>query len=121
MHVDNPENSYAKELKALLDTFGLTQQVQGPTHSPLDPVITKGINISPTIKDFTLSDHFCVFFGVSMSPPKQTHSCVINGPAQWQPLAAQIRARPGHRGSLGREKRGKRAEKDNAAVKLNRH
>ena len=33
LHVDNPENSYAKELNALLDTFILTQPVQGPTHS----------------------------------------------------------------------------------------
>ena len=57
LHVDNIQNSYAKEL----NTFSLTKLVQGPTHSlghTLDLVITKGLNISTTVKDLALSDFF---------------------------------------------------------------
>ena len=43
----------------MLRNFSLTQHVQGYT---LDSVTIKGLNISK-VKD--LSDHFCVFFGMS--------------------------------------------------------
>ena len=42
--------------------------VDNPAGHTLDPVITKGLNISTTVKDLALSDHFWEFFDVSMSP-----------------------------------------------------
>ena len=80
LHVDNPENSYASELLSLLDTLHLTQHVEGPTHSlghTLDLVITKGVDISLTVRDLALSDHSCIFFDVSMSPNKSNSSVMI--------------------------------------------
>ena len=77
MHVDNPENSYAKEVNAQLDTLSLTRHVQGPTHSlghTLGLLIAKGLTISPTVKDLALSDHLCVFFGVSLPRDIQSRS-----------------------------------------------
>ena len=73
-------NSYAKELNALLVTFSLTQHVQGPTHSlghTLDLVITKGLNISRTVKNFALSDNCSVFFDVFMSQHIQNRSMTV--------------------------------------------
>ncbi|RJG14928.1 hypothetical protein D4A39_16755 [Alcanivorax profundi] len=49
VHVDNVCDRNAKELCAVLETFGLTQHVSEPTHSrghTLDLLITKGVNIS---------------------------------------------------------------------------
>ncbi|KAL2083495.1 hypothetical protein ACEWY4_021268 [Coilia grayii] len=80
LHVDNPENTYAKEFLTLIDTFSLTQHVQGPTHShghTLDLVITKGLNVSTTVMDLAISDHFCVFFDVCMSPHIQNRSMSV--------------------------------------------
>ena len=52
-------DSNAKELSALLDTFGLLQHEKGPTHTrghTLDLVISKGVNISSVdVKDLALS------------------------------------------------------------------
>ena len=51
-------DSNAKELSALLDTFGLLQHVKGPTHTrghTLDLVISKGVDISSVdVKDLAL-------------------------------------------------------------------
>ncbi|KAK0146595.1 hypothetical protein N1851_014101 [Merluccius polli] len=62
-------DSNAKELSALLDTFGLLQHVKGPTHTrghTLDLVIS---NISSVdVKDSALSDNFCVFFDLQIIP-----------------------------------------------------
>ncbi|KAL2093106.1 hypothetical protein ACEWY4_010418 [Coilia grayii] len=80
LHVDNPENTYAKEFLTLIDTFSLTQHVQGPTHShghTLDLVITKGLNVSTTVRDLAISDNFCVFFDVCMSPHIQNRSMSV--------------------------------------------
>ena len=80
LHVDNPENTYANEFLTLIDTFSLTQHVQGPTHShghTLDLVITKGLNVSTTVMDLAISDHFCVFFDVCMSPHIQNRSMSV--------------------------------------------
>ena len=64
IHVDNNMDSNAKELSALLDTFGLFQHVKGPTHTrghTLDLVISKCVNVSSVdVKDLALSDHLCV-------------------------------------------------------------
>ena len=79
-HVDNLENTYASEFLTLIDTFNLTQHVQGPTHShghTLDLVITKGLNVSTSVMDLGLSDHFCVFFDVCMSPLFQNKSMTV--------------------------------------------
>ena len=80
IHVDNPENTYSKELLRLIDTFGLTQHIQVPTHShghTLDLVITKCLDVSTTIKDLALSDHYCIFFDVSMFPHTQNKALTI--------------------------------------------
>ena len=79
--VDNNMDSNAKELSALLDTFGLFQQVKGPTHTrghTLDLVISKGVNISSVdVKDLALSDHFCVFFDLQIIPNVQLTSVSV--------------------------------------------
>uniref|UniRef100_A0A8C5HYQ9 Reverse transcriptase domain-containing protein n=1 Tax=Gouania willdenowi TaxID=441366 RepID=A0A8C5HYQ9_GOUWI len=66
IHVDNNMDNTAKELYGLMDTFGLTQHVTGPTHTQghtLDLIISKGVDISAVdVRDLALSDHFCVFF-----------------------------------------------------------
>ena len=81
IHVDNNKDSNAKELSALLDTFGLFQHVKGPTHTrghTLDLVISKGVNISSVdVKDLALSDHFCVFFDLQIIPNVQLTSVSV--------------------------------------------
>lgn len=49
IYIDNNMDSNGKELSSLLDTFGLWQQVKGPTHTQghsLDLVISKDVDIS---------------------------------------------------------------------------
>ena len=74
-------DSNAKELSALLDTFGLLQHVKGPTHTrghTLDLVISKGVNISSVVvKDLALSDNFCVFFDLQIIPNVQLTSVFV--------------------------------------------
>ncbi|KAK0139813.1 hypothetical protein N1851_023256 [Merluccius polli] len=81
IHVDNNIDTNAKELSALLDTFGLLQHVKGPTHTrghTLDLVISKGVNISSVdVKDLALSDHFCVFFDLQIIPNVQLTSVSV--------------------------------------------
>lgn len=70
-----PKNS------AVLDTFGLSQHVKGPTHiqgHTLDLVISKDVDIlSIYIKDLAISDHFCVFFELQIIPKVPTTSVSI--------------------------------------------
>ena len=72
MHVDVASDKHAKELNAVLETFGLTQHVNEPTHNrghTLDVIITKGVIVSGVnVMDVALSDHFCVFFNLSVIP-----------------------------------------------------
>uniref|UniRef100_A0A8C6WDV8 Reverse transcriptase domain-containing protein n=1 Tax=Neogobius melanostomus TaxID=47308 RepID=A0A8C6WDV8_9GOBI len=72
VHVDVTNDRHAKELNAVLEMFGLTQHVSEVTHNKghtLDLVITKGVNISNVnVVDAALSDHFCVFFDLSVTP-----------------------------------------------------
>lgn len=72
IHIDNPQSPSTKALINLLDTFGLSQQVSGPTHNrghTLDLVITKGIkSLVTATTDVALSDHFCIFFEMQLSP-----------------------------------------------------
>lgn len=75
IYVDNDMDSNAKELSSLLDTFGLWQHGKGPTHTQgnsLDLVISKDVDISSVdVKDLALSDHFCVFFDLHITPNVQ--------------------------------------------------
>lgn len=75
IHMDNNMDTNAKELCSLLDTFGLFQHVNGPTHTrghTLDLVISKGVDISSVdIKDLALSDHYCVFSDLQITPNSQ--------------------------------------------------
>ena len=72
VHMDTKCDRNAKALSAVLDTFGLTQHVSEPTHNrghTLDLLITKGVTISNvSVVDVALSDHFCVFFDLTVSP-----------------------------------------------------
>ncbi|RDD63992.1 hypothetical protein DU478_22555, partial [Thalassococcus profundi] len=81
VHVDNVCDRNAKELCAVLETFGLTQHVSEPSHSrghTLDLLITKGVNISNvSVLDVGLSDHFCVFFDLSVSPTPAVGPAVV--------------------------------------------
>ena len=72
VHVDVTHNKQAKELTVVLEMFGLTQHVTEPTHSrghTLDVLISKGVVISNVdVVDVALSDHFCIFFDLSVTP-----------------------------------------------------
>ena len=60
IHIDNMDDS-GKESLALLDTFGLCYT--------LVLVIFKDLDISSVVvKDLALSDHFCVFFLLNITP-----------------------------------------------------
>ena len=63
--------------------FGLTQHVTKPTHSrghTLDVLISKGVVISNVnIIDVALSDNFCVFFNLSVTPKPAVWSAVVRG------------------------------------------
>lgn len=71
----------AKDLSALLDTFGLLQHVKGPTHTrghTLDLVISKGVDISYVdVTDLAISDLFCVFFDLQSVPNIQSISLFV--------------------------------------------
>ena len=80
IHADISENSHTKDFATLLDTFTLTQHVTEPTHSlghTLDLVITKGLAVSMEVKDLALSDHFCIFFEVTIATQPQNSSITV--------------------------------------------
>ena len=81
IHIDSAENNMAKEIKSVLKTFDLTQHIHGPTHNrghTLDLLISKGLNISSiVIKDVALSDHFCIFFDILISPTIEARSVSV--------------------------------------------
>lgn len=72
VQMDVVSDRHAKELSAVLDTFGLTQHVNEPNHRrghTLGVLITKGVTVSNVnVMDVALSDHFCVFFDLSVTP-----------------------------------------------------
>uniref|UniRef100_A0A3B1JQH4 Reverse transcriptase domain-containing protein n=1 Tax=Astyanax mexicanus TaxID=7994 RepID=A0A3B1JQH4_ASTMX len=75
IHIDNSKDNYARELYDVFDSFELSQHVTGSTHChghTLDLVISKGLNISASIKDVALSDHYCVFFEMWTSIHSET-------------------------------------------------
>ncbi len=71
-HVDVPDNPQAQKLLDIIDSFGLTQTVCGPTHKAghtLDLIITRSDNNTITDTKQTdpcLSDHLAVHFMVSI-------------------------------------------------------
>ena len=81
VHVDVANDRQAKELSAILEMFGLTQHVAEPTHNrghTLDLVITKGVVTSNVnVVDVALSDHFCVFFDLSVTPKPAVGPSVV--------------------------------------------
>ncbi len=70
IHIDDAEIKTTKEIITALNTFDLIQHVHGPTHNrghTLDLLISRGLNISSiVINDVALSDHFCIFFDISI-------------------------------------------------------
>ena len=81
IHIENAESNMAKEIITVLNTFDLTQHVHGPTHNrghTLDLIISKGLNISSiVIKDVALSDNFCIFFDILISPTVEVRSISV--------------------------------------------
>ena len=81
IHIENAESKMAKEILTVLNTFDLTQHVHRPTHNrghTLDLIISKGLNISSiVIKDVALSDHFCIFFDILISPTVEARSISV--------------------------------------------
>ena len=85
IHVNNPSDSSAKAFLSIIDTFGLKQHVQQPTHTggnTLDLVLTHGVEmtdlcVSPSTS--ALSDHCLLTFQVVISCPRDdrqaTYSC----------------------------------------------
>lgn len=73
IHVYNSNNHDSSEFVKLLEAFDYTQYVSGPTHNrrpTLDLVIGEGLNITTdSIKDISVSDHFCIFFNALFTPP----------------------------------------------------
>ncbi|KAL0985004.1 hypothetical protein UPYG_G00151730 [Umbra pygmaea] len=71
----------AKDIIAVLNTFDLTQHVHESTHNrghTLDLLISRGLNISLIIvKDVALSDHFCIFFDILISPNIEARSLSV--------------------------------------------
>ena len=83
VHLDVAQDKQAKELISVLEMFGLTQHVTKPTHSrghTLDVLISKGVVISNLdVVDVALSDHFCFFFDLSVTPKPAVGSAVVRG------------------------------------------
>ena len=81
VHIDNTLDKYAKELTVVLETFRLSQHVQGPTHNrghTLDLVITKGVDISSvSVVYAALSDHFSVFLYISTAPQTPANGAIV--------------------------------------------
>ena len=102
IHVDNNIDTNAKALDDILDTFGLLQHVNVPTHNrghTLDLVISKDVDISCVeVKDLALSDHFCVFFNLKIIPhgrvtPVSVKKRYINENTSAQFMAAMTTSR----------------------------
>ena len=74
LHVDVDDDSKARDFTNLLNSMDFSQHVSGPTHShghTLDLLITKGLTTTVcSITDLNISDHFCIFFKVSLPKPE---------------------------------------------------
>ena len=79
IHVDNPTRAFESEFLDLIESYGLTQHVSGPTHSgghTLDLVLSVNIPISDveTMLAHADCDHKAVLFTSSLSIPPATQS-----------------------------------------------
>lgn len=84
IHVCCPENVMSKDFLNLMDSFDLTQLVNGPTHiygHTIDLVLTHGLFIEDLeLYDHVISDHKPILFNISVSccpvnPVKSLQSC----------------------------------------------
>ena len=75
IHISDLNNNLVARFHELLDTFGLTQHVNVPTHRSghtLDLIITRNEEFSPVAPpatDTLLSDHFSIYCHFSMKKP----------------------------------------------------
>ena len=90
IHVCCAANQLTNEFKHLLDSFGLTQSVNAPTHEhghTLDLVISHGLSVSlREIVDTAISDHLLIVFDFAAPPPANkpispAHRCSIFTPS----------------------------------------
>lgn len=83
IHVCCSANQLANEFKGLLDSFGLTQSVNAPTHEhghTLDLVISLGLSISlRDIVDTVISDHLPVVFDASLLHQQPQSLLLLSG------------------------------------------
>lgn len=76
IHIDNPKVCNAEELRYILENFGLSKVLTDSTHNKrhiLDVIISTGLLISEVVvTDVALSDHYCVFFKMTISADTST-------------------------------------------------
>ena len=81
IHVDNGNDSKARDFMNLLNSMDFTQHITEPTHNrghTLDLVITKGLTtVISSICDLALSDHFCIFFTALVPKVRNSAECFI--------------------------------------------
>ena len=81
IHVDNVNNSKARDFMDLLNSMDFTQHITEPTHNrdhTLDLVITKGLTaVISSICDLALSDHYCIFFTTLVPKAKNSAESYI--------------------------------------------
>src|SRR4029434_6478465 len=81
IHVNNGNDSEARDFMNLLNSMDFTQHITEPTHNrghTLDLVITKGLTtVISSICDLALSDHFCIFFTALVPKVKNSAECFI--------------------------------------------
>ena len=81
IHVNNGNDSKARDFMNLLNSMDFTQQITEPTHNrgqTLDLVITKGLTtVISSVCDLALSDHFCIFFEALVPKVKNRSECFI--------------------------------------------
>ena len=75
VHLDDTDNAYVKSFLLLINQYGFTQHVSGPTHSgghTLDLILSRSIDNlihSVSVHDCDISDHSLVLCDFSLSKP----------------------------------------------------
>ncbi len=81
IHMDDITDHFAHQFTDMLSAFDFTQHVVGPTHShghTLDLVISKGLDVTlKPILDVGISDHFCIFFDMSLITKREPRVRII--------------------------------------------
>jgi hypothetical protein len=84
VHFDDTNNSTTKKIKTCLHDFSLTQLVEESTHTlghTLDILIVNDDNQSVSfvaVRDLALSDHWAIFFHLSVTKPKPTKRTITS-------------------------------------------